>query len=400
MNGLNNKTVILGVTGGIAAYKAVDIVSGLKKAGVDVYVIMTRNAAEFVTPITFQAISGHPVATDMFEPYATDEIEHIALAKKADVFLIAPATANMIGKMANGIADDMLSTTVMATKAPVVIAPAMNTNMYMNPAVQQNIAVLKERGCKIIEPDSGRLACGDYGTGRLPAPDAIVRYILSLLHTGKDLNGKTIMITAGPTREAIDPVRYITNHSSGKMGYAIAQAALDRGAEVVLISGPVALNPPIGVQFVPVVTTQDMYDAAMIRFKDVDAFVGAAAPADYKPTKPSDVKIKKTGQPITIQLVETPDIIKALGKLKNGQKIVGFAAETENVEQYARQKLMEKNMDIIVANDVSIESIGFNSDYNAVKLIKRDGSVLDVPKSLKYDVAHIILNELAKLFEV
>lgn len=400
MNGSNNKTVVLGVTGGIAAYKAVDIVSRLKKAGVDVYVIMTRHAAQFVAPLTFQSISEHPVAVDMFQPFMTDEIEHIALAKRADLFLIAPATANIIGKIANGIADDMLSTTVMATHAKVVLAPAMNTNMYLNPIVQHNISILKDKGYEVIEPESGRLACGDYGTGRLPSPEVIVQTVIKMLNVKNDLDGKTIMVTAGPTREAIDPVRYISNHSSGKMGYAIARAALDRGAKVLLISGPVALTPPAGAEIIPVISAQDMYEAAVSRFEGVDAVIGAAAPADYKPAEVSPTKIKKAADTMTITLIRTPDIIKTLGQTKTKQKVVGFAAETQDIEQYARQKLVDKNMDMIVANDVSVDGVGFGSDYNAVKIIRHDGNLKEVPRMSKEQVAHIILDELAGLFEV
>lgn len=399
MNGSNNKTVVLGVTGGIAAYKAVDIVSRLKKAGVDVYVIMTRHAAQFVTPLTFQSISEHPVAVDMFQPFMADEIEHIALAKRANLFLIAPATANIIGKIANGIADDMLSTTVMATQARVVLAPAMNTNMYLNPIVQHNINILRDKGYEVIEPESGRLACGDYGTGRLPSPDTIVQAVIRMLNIKNDLDSKTIMVTAGPTYEAIDPVRYISNHSSGKMGYAIARAALDRGAKVLLISGPVAITPPAGAEIIPVISAQDMYEAAVSRFEEVDAVIGAAAPADYKPAEVSPVKIKKTEDAMTITLIRTPDIIKTLGRTKTRQKVVGFAAETQVVEQYARQKLVDKNMDMVVANDVSANGVGFGSDYNAVKIIRRDGNLKEVSRMPKEQVAHIILDELAGLFE-
>lgn len=393
------KTVVIGVTGGIAAYKAVDVVSRLKKAGIDVYVIMTQHAAKFVTPLTFQSISGHPVAVDMFQPFLADEIEHISLAQRADLFLIVPATANIIGKIANGIADDMLSTTVMATRAPVVLAPAMNTHMYLNPIVQDNIKSLERRGFRFIEPESGRLACGDYGPGRLAAPEAIVQRVMELLSIQRDLEGKTIMVTAGPTREAIDPVRYISNHSSGKMGYAIAQAALERGADVILISGPVSMTPPAGARFISITSAQDMYEAALKYFDEVDAVIGAAAPADYRPRNVSRTKLKKIEDTLTLELVKNPDIIKALGEAKRFQKVVGFAAETENLEQYAREKLAAKNLDMIVANDVSMADIGFGSDYNAVKIICSDGSMRDVPKATKERVAHIILDELIGLFK-
>lgn len=393
------KTVVIGVTGGIAAYKAVDVVSRLKKAGIDVYVIMTQHAAKFVTPLTFQSISGHPVAVDMFQPFLADEIEHISLAQRADLFLIVPATANIIGKIANGIADDMLSTTVMATRAPVVLVPAMNTHMYLNPIVQDNIKSLERRGFRFIEPEIGRLACGDYGPGRLAAPEAIVQRVMELLSIQRDLEGKTIMVTAGPTREAIDPVRYISNHSSGKMGYAIAQAALERGADVILISGPVSMTPPAGARFISITSAQDMYEAALKYFDEVDAVIGAAAPADYRPRNASRTKLKKIEDTLTLELVKNPDIIKTLGEAKRFQKVVGFAAETENLEQYAREKLAAKNLDMIVANDVSMADIGFGSDYNAVKIIRSDGSMRDVPKATKEQIAHIILDELIGLFK-
>ena len=360
---LNGKTVVLGVTGGIAAYKAVEVASRLRKAGADVFVVMTESATKFVTPLTFQEITNNPVVSDMWGEVKHWHVEYIALATKADYFLIAPATANCIGKMAHGIADDMLTTTVMATTAPIIIAPAMNTNMYQNAAMQDNLAVLAKRGCHIIPPASGMLACGVEGVGRLPEPSVIVDAVLALAKQKQDLIGKRILVTAGGTHEPLDPVRFIGNRSSGKMGYAVAEAARDRGAEVILVSGPTALKKPQGVTFVSVETTQDMYDAVMDAFPTVDIVIKAAAVADYRPKQIAAQKIKKNDSEFTVVLEKNPDILLNLGKAKQqGQILVGFAAETNDLIKHAKQKIEKKNLDMIVANDVTVKGAGFNVD--------------------------------------
>lgn len=371
---LKGKSVVLGVTGGIAVYKAVDIVSRLRKKGVEVNVIMTRHAQEFVSPVTFQAIANNPVVTDMFDEPKTWDTEHIALAQKADVFLIAPATANIIGKMSAGIADDMLSTTVMATLAPVVIAPAMNTNMYLNPVVQRNIEDLKTLGVQFIEPASGRLACGDVGIGKLAAPEDIVAYVEHVLLQTDKLKGKKILVTAGPTVERIDPVRYMTNRSSGKMGYAIARQAANMGADVTLISGPTNLPVPVGVSRVDVESAEEMNLQAH-KHADADVIICAAAVADYRPAVAARQKIKKADDDLSIALMRTPDILKGLGEMKReGQIIVGFAAETNDVEENAIKKIKKKNLDFIVANDVSQAGAGFQGDTNVIQIIERTGN--------------------------
>lgn len=386
------KTVVLGVTGGIAAYKALDIVSRLRKKDINVHVIMTKSAAEFVTPLSFQSLSQNYVVEDMFAEPKSWDIEHISLASKADLFVIAPASANMIGKIANGIADDMLSTTVMATKAPVLLAPAMNTNMYDNPIVQKNIEFLKSMGYFFIEPDEGRLACGVTGKGKLAEPEKIVDVIDMLLHKNKDLAGKRVLVTAGPTREDIDPVRFITNRSSGKMGYAIARAARNRGADVTLISGPVGLNPPEKVRYVGVYSADDMYREVVNHFEDADIVIKSAAVADYRPKDKSDIKIKKSDDDMEIPLTRNKDILKELGKMKKNQILVGFAAETNDLIQNAQRKVLKKNLDAIVANDVTMEKSGFNTDTNTVKIIDKSGNILELPNMSKDEVAHNILD--------
>lgn len=386
------KTVVLGVTGGIAAYKALDIVSRLRKKDINVHVIMTKSAAEFVTPLSFQSLSQNYVVEDMFAEPKSWDIEHISLASKADLFVIAPASANMIGKIANGIADDMLSTTVMATKAPVLLAPAMNTNMYDNPIVQKNIEFLKSMGYFFIEPDEGRLACGVTGKGKLAEPEKIVDVFDMLLHKNKDLAGKKILVTAGPTREDIDPVRFITNRSSGKMGYAIARAARNRGADVTLISGPVGLNPPEKVRYVGVYSADDMYREVVNHFEDADIVIKSAAVADYRPKDKSDIKIKKSDDDMVIPLTRNKDILKELGKMKKNQILVGFAAETNDLIQNAQRKVSKKNLDAIVANDVTMEKSGFNTDTNTVKIIDKSGNILELPNMSKDEVAHNILD--------
>ena len=389
--------VVLGVCGGIAAYKALDVVSALRKKSINVDVIMTDHATEFVTPLTFQSLSSNKVITDMFEEPKVWEIQHISLAKKADVILVVPATANIIGKVANGIADDMLSTTIMATKATVIFAPAMNTNMYENPIVKQNIEKLKALGYEFIEPASGRLACGDEGKGKLPDPKLITELTLSKLYLKKDLLGKKVLVTAGPTTAPIDPVRFICNHSSGKMGYAIAEEARDRGAEVTLISGPTSLLPPYGINFISVNTNNEMLNSVLNNFEDCNIIVKCAAVADYKPEVYSDLKIKKNSETFALKLVQDNDILMELGKQKkDGQILVGFAAESNDLIQNAKVKLAKKNLDYIVANDILSSETGFGSDDNKVSIISRDGNIVSLEKMSKREVAEEIFNTIEK----
>lgn len=390
--------VVLGVTGGIAVYKACELLRLLQKRGIDVFVVMTQNACRFVAPLTFETLSGHPVAVDTFDRPQTWEVEHIALAKRADLFLIAPATANIIGKMACGIADDMLSTTVMATRAPVLVAPAMNTGMWENAAVQQNVKTLRARGVEIVAPVSGHLACGDNGAGKLEDVAVIAERACELLFAKKDMEGLRVMVTAGPSREALDPVRYISNRSSGKMGYAIAQAAQKRGAEVTLLSGPVAIEAPQGVKLVPFTTTQELLDRASELAQEQDLLIQAAAPADYRAKEVAPQKIKKQGgEPMTFTLVENPDVAATLGKAKrSGQVFVGFAAETNDVLAHARDKLARKNLDMIVANDVTRPGAGFDVDTNIVTFITKDGQEA-LPMMSKAEVAQRILDRALAL---
>ena len=390
--------VVLGVTGGIAVYKACELLRLLQKRGIDVFVVMTRNACRFVAPLTFETLSGHPVAVDTFDRPQTWEVEHIALAKRADLFLIAPATANIMGKMACGIAGDMLSTTVMATRAPVLVAPAMNTGMWENAAVQQNVKTLRARGVEIVAPVSGHLACGDSGAGKLEDVAVIAERACELLFAKKDMEGLRVMVTAGPSREALDPVRYISNRSSGKMGYAIAQAAQKRGAEVTLLSGPVAIEAPQGVKLVPFTTTQELLDRASELAQEQDLLIQAAAPADYRAKEIAPQKIKKQGgEPMTFTLVENPDVAATLGKAKrSGQVFVGFAAETNDVLAHARDKLARKNLDMIVANDVTRPGAGFDVDTNIVTLITKDGQEA-LPMMSKAEVAQRILDRALAL---
>lgn len=392
-----NKTVVLGVSGGIAVYKALDIVSRLKKKEIDVHVIMTESAEKFVTPLSFQSLSQNYVVTDMFAEPKSFEIQHISLAEKADLFVVAPATANIIGKIANGIADDMLTTTVMATKAPVLIAPAMNTNMYENIIVQKNISFLKSIGYEFIEPDSGRLACGVTGKGKLADTEKIVDMIESMLYENKDLKGKNIVVTAGPTREDIDPVRYVTNRSTGKMGYAIARAARNRGANVTLISGETNLQVPEGINFERVYTAEDMYNTVMKYFDGADVVIKSAAVADYRPENKSDKKIKKSDDDLSIKLTRNKDILFELGRKKTSQILVGFAAETNDLIENAKAKIQKKNLDLIVANDVTAEKAGFGHDTNTVKIISRDGVIKQLPNMSKDDVAHNILDNIISI---
>ncbi len=391
---LAGKCVVLGVTGGIAAYKAVEVASRLRKLGATVFVVMTRAAANFVTPLTFREISGNPVVTSMWDEPKLWNVEHIALATRADLFLIAPATANVIGKLAAGIADDMLTTTVLATKAPVVLAPAMNCNMYLNPVVQANIAKLAGLGYHFLPPDEGPLACGAEGPGRLPDPAVIVDEVAALLGAGGELAGKKVLVTAGPTREAIDPVRYIGNRSSGKMGYAVARAAAARGADVVLVTGPTALTPPPGVRVVAVETAAEMLAAVLAEYDDCAVVVKAAAVADYRPLAPAEHKIKKHGDELTLTLTKTEDILAELGRRKQGQVLVGFAAETRDLAANAGDKLTRKNLDMVVANDVTLPGAGFSGDTNIARLLYRDGRAEELGLMSKEELAGIILQRI------
>jgi phosphopantothenoylcysteine decarboxylase/phosphopantothenate--cysteine ligase len=393
---LKGKVIVLGVTGGIAAYKAVELLRLLTKAGAAVHVIMTRSAMEFVTPLTFQTLSMNPVHTELFNLISEREIGHIALADRADLFIVAPATANVIGKLANGIADDLISTTVMATKAPVLIAPAMNVNMYQNPIYKENEARLKNHGYLFVEPARGMLACGWEGEGKLQEPQAIFESAVAAL-APKDLAGERVLVTAGPTREELDPVRFISNHSSGKMGYAIARAAWCRGAEVILVTGPTCLEPPFGVETVFVESAEEMRIAVMDRLSGSSVIIKAAAVADYRPRRRSDGKIKKSDQPLTLELVKNPDILGELGKIKGKRTLVGFAAETEALVENARTKLTEKNLDMVVANDIGQAGAGFNVDTNIAKLVFREGRVEELPLMQKEDLADLILDRVMEL---
>ncbi|HIV61608.1 MAG TPA: bifunctional phosphopantothenoylcysteine decarboxylase/phosphopantothenate--cysteine ligase CoaBC [Candidatus Butyricicoccus avistercoris] len=399
MSALSGKSVVLCVTGGIAAYKAADIISRLRKKGANVFVIMTKSATEFITPLTLEVLSGNRVVTDMFSRDFTWEVEHISLAKRADVFVIAPATANVIGKAAHGIADDMVTTTLMATKAPMVIAPAMNTGMYENPVVQENITILENRGVRFVQPASGRLACGDSGKGKLAEPETIVNEICAAAMK-QDLKGKTILVTAGPTREAIDPVRFISNHSTGKMGYAIAQNASMRGAKVILVSGPVALETPYGVERVNVSSARDMHDAVISRLDKVDWVIKSAAVGDYRPETTADEKIKKKDDDMSISLVRNPDILAEIGsKKQNHQLVCGFSMETQDLLNNSRAKLQKKNCDMLVANNLKTEGAGFAHDTNVATLLYRDGTHEPLSLMQKDDLASIVLDRLLKLSE-
>ncbi len=399
---LKDKHIIVGITGGIAAYKVADVVSRLKKQNANVEVIMTENATKFVSPLTFQTLSLNPVYVEMFNEPKNYDVEHISLAERADMFLIAPATANIIGKIANGIADDLLTTTIMATKTKVLFAPAMNTNMYINPIVQGNIKFLKGLGYEFIDPGTGLLACQTYGVGRMAEPKEIVKFIINYFNN-KQLLGKKVVVTAGPTMEPIDPVRYITNHSSGKMGYNIAKEARDRGADVVLITGPTNIEPPAGIEVVRVNTTREMFDAVEKHFSSCDVLIKAAAPLDYRPEKVMKEKIKKDSErmeELNIKLIRNPDIVSHFGKIKGHRIVVGFAAETNNLIQYAKEKLIKKNLDFIVANDVSREGAGFKSDTNIVSIIDREGNIEDYPILDKNQVAKIVLDKVCTMLNI
>ncbi len=394
---LHGKCLLLGVTGGIAAYKAAEVLRLLIKAGADVHVIMTQSARQFVTPLTFQTLSGHPVHTEMFNLVQEQEIGHISLADRADLVLIAPATANVIGKIANGIADDLLTTTIMATRAKVLFAPAMNTNMWQNPLYQMNQQRLEQLGYQFIEPVYGDLACGWQGQGKLPDPEAIVTAVQGCLGPG-DLSGRTVLVTAGPTREELDPVRFLSNYSSGKMGYALATAARDRGARVILVSGPVSHPAPAGLTLIRVTSAQEMYEVVLEKAGEADVIIKAAAVADYRPVERATQKTKKgQTETLSVALQRNPDILAELGRRKEGQILVGFAAETDHLLEHARDKLQAKNLDMIVANDVTQNGAGFDADTNIVRLLTCDGQCEELPQMAKSAVASSILDRVAAM---
>jgi len=389
--------VVLGVTGCIGAYKACEVLRELQRRGAEVRVVMTAAATRFVAPMTFEALSRHPVFHDQWAPGANGDIRHISLADEADLLLVAPATANILGKFARGIADDALSTLYLATRAPVLVAPAMNVNMYEHPAVQENLAALRARGVFVVEPGSGYLACGWLGKGRLAEPDEIVDAAMAVLARRHDLEGETVLVTAGPTVEDIDPVRYVSNRSSGKMGYRLAEAARDRGAKVILVSGPTSLEAPHGVEVVSVRSAQDMQRAVAEHVGPATVVIAAAAVSDFRPAETSPSKVKKDSGPVSLALVRTPDILHGLGEAKGARVLVGFAAETEDLVANARKKLESKNLDLVVGNDVTAEQAGFGADTNAVILLKRDGGRVDVPVASKREVADRILDEVRAL---
>lgn len=394
---LQGKTVVLGVTGSIAAYKIANLASMLVKLHADVHVIMTQNATNFINPITFETLTSNKCLVDTFDRNFQFNVEHVALAQRADIFMVAPASANVIGKIAGGIADDMLTTTIMACKAPKLIAPAMNTNMFENPIVQDNLKKLESYGYEIITPATGYLACGDTGAGKLPSEEVLLSYIVKELHYEKDMVGKKVLVTAGPTREALDPVRYISNHSTGKMGYAIAKCAMERGAEVVLVTGETSTPKPPFVEIVPVVSAKDMFEAVKEHSEDADFIIKAAAVADYTPATVASDKIKKSDDDMSISLVRTTDILKYLGEHKKDKQVIcGFAMETKDLLENATKKLTNKNADMIVANNLKVEGAGFGTDTNVVTLIKKD-EMKELPLLSKDDVAKAILDEMMQM---
>ena len=394
--------ITLGVTGGVAAYKAAELVRRLQQDSFAVQVVMTRGAREFITPLTFAALTGQKVITDLFaesggEANLESAIEHIAVAQRTDLLLVAPATADILAKFARGIADDFLTTLYLASTAPVVVAPAMNVNMWNHAATQENVEMLRARGVKIVDPDEGYLACGMIGAGRLAGQEAIVAAAHEALHAVRDLAGETVLVTAGPTRENVDPVRYLTNRSSGKMGYAVAEAAARRGAHVILVSGPTSLDVPSGVERIDVQSAQDMHRVVLEKVAGCSIAIFAAAVADYRPAEPSGQKIKRNNESTTIALEPTPDILASVARNKGQRFIVGFAAETDHVAENARQKLAAKNADLMVANDVTAEGSGFDHDTNVVTLFARDGRDLALPRMSKSEVAQRILDEVVRL---
>lgn len=395
---VTKQTVVLGITGGIAAYKMADLASRLSKEGYDVHVIMTKNATEFITPLTFETLTGNKCIIDTFARDFEWDVKHVSLAKRADVFLVAPATANVIAKMAHGLADDMLTTTLLAVKCPIVVAPAMNTAMYENPITQKNMETLREAGYTVIEADTGRLACRDVGKGRLPKTEVLYQYLMKALCEKKDFLGKKVVVTAGPTQESIDPVRYITNHSTGNMGYEIAKAAFCRGAEVVLISGQTSLEPPVGVSVISVVSAQEMFEAVKREAEDAAVVIKAAAVSDFTPASYTDEKVKKSGDnQLNIPLERTQDILAYLGSVKRpGQILCGFSMETQNLVENSRKKLISKNADMIVANNLKQEGAGFGGSTNIVTLLTAEGEE-QLPLMSKAEVANRILDSLLKL---
>lgn len=395
---LRGKNILLGITGGIAAYKAAELARIFVKEGFQVQVIMTPSATRLISPLTFQSLTGAPVGVELFSGDYEGRVRHIDLAGFPDLAVIAPATANTIARIALGIADNLLATVIMATTAPVLVAPSMNDGMYQNPAFQENLERLRSRGFYILDAPEGDLACGTSGKGRMAEPGEIFRAAVSVLERKQDFAGLRTLVTAGPTREPIDPVRFISNRSTGKMGYAVAGALRERGAEVCLVTGPTVLSPPVGVELVPVETTAEMYNEVVSRFEGVHLVIKTAAVSDYRPREQASQKIKKgRGEGITLALAENPDILKELGNLKNKQILVGFAMETRELVENAREKLVSKNLDFIVANDLTVEGAGFAVDTNVVKIIKRDGSVLELPLMTKISLAHRLLDEILSL---
>ena len=396
---LQGKTVLLGVTGSIAAYKIAYLASALKKLHAQVHVLMTENATNFINPITFESLTGNKCLVDTFDRNFQLQVEHVSIAKQADVVMIAPASANVIGKLAHGIADDMLTTTIMACKCKKIISPAMNTNMYENPIVQDNLAILQHYGYEVIEPASGYLACGDTGAGKMPEPEMLLEYILREIAKEKDLTGQKVLVTAGPTQEAIDPVRYITNHSSGKMGYALAKAAMLRGAQVTLVSGPCAIEPPPFVKLVPIVTAKEMFDAVTSVSFEQDIIIKAAAVADYRPAKVFDDKVKKQEGQMSIELEKTDDILQYLGDNRvPGQFLCGFSMETQNMLGNSRAKLGKKHLDMVAANNLKVAGAGFQGDTNVLTLITQDEDV-SLQLMSKEDAANIILDKILSIMK-
>lgn len=394
---LNHKTILLGVTGGIAAYKSASLASLLVKSGAEVHVIMTEHAANFIHPITFETLTGHKCITDTFDRNFEFKVGHIALAQKADAILVAPATANVIAKLAHGLADDMLTTTILASKAPKLIAPAMNTGMYENPITQDNLSLLRQYGMQVIPPAEGRLACGDIGAGKMPEPETLYEYLLRSCACPKDMSGMKVLVTAGPTQEALDPVRYITNHSSGKMGYSIAKACMLRGADVTLVTGKTALMPPLFVETIPVVSAQEMFEAVTARSASMDLIIKAAAVADYRPCQTADEKLKKSDTELSLALERTCDILKFLGEHKRpGQFLCGFSMETEDMLENSRKKLLKKNLDLIVANNLKVPGAGFEVNTNIVTMITPNDTI-ELPMMEKDEVAFHILDQILSL---